>query len=427
MVRWRRKRLRYIAKQRKRAERRCRRSWRTLTRDRKGTLRPSCAKRFRGPRRRRGQLWITSAPTADVYINRTYCGRTPIRLAIRAGTYDIKLRPKGNLYKPSATKVYVNRRQNSFVVKRTSDWNKRPTPRVATNDPPTRPPPRTQREPVTRFQPSMRKKTRTRTRRISRRQRRVSRRNKIKTLKNTPIEDPFWIAIGPRIFGRFFYYNDDIFQELFPYRLPIGPAISLQFHWYPGAHFTNNALAHIGLIGDFYYALGIQSRTPEPNSIALSTTAYQFHIGLRGRIPIGPIALQIDAGYAQQYFSINTQDPNTLSPVEFPATTYQTLRFGLRLYWSLSERFALFLHSAYRHPLSTGEIGSDEYFPRLFAGQFEAGLGFDVHLLTWMSLRMLGQYQHYFFSFNSEPGDRRVAGGALDQYYHVDLLVAFHF
>ncbi|MCB9641237.1 MAG: hypothetical protein H6727_20225 [Myxococcales bacterium] len=428
--RWYKRQKRNISRKKGKVLRACRRQWRKLYAS--GKFPRSCKRRWRPrSRRQRGELWIGVDQPAMIFVNNEACGTASIRTTLKAGRYLIRIasptgsfseqnltvlvkrgsptvllfRPEGKS-EPMGMRTAPNKRQDLDPPPRRRDTTVAITPedppprRVAQNDPTIRtrraPPPDMPEDP-----PPARKTF----------------------TPSDKVEAPLWIGIGARFFSRTLYYNDDIFGELSPYNLLMAPALALQMHWYPGAHFTNGPLAHIGLVAEFSYALGLESRTPDGKT--LPTSAYQLQAGLRGRFPIGPISLMLTAGYALQSFQIDTKNPANESGLEIPSVEYHALRIEARAYWAIHPRIGLFLGSAYRVILGAGEIATDAYFPKIWIGQVDAEAGLDINILRWFAIRTRFQFNHYFSSMNSQPGDRRVAGGAVDQYANIDLFLVF--
>jgi len=71
---------------------------------------------------------------------------------------------------------------------------------------------------------------------------------------------------------------------------------------------------------------------------------------------------------------------------------------------------------AYLAVTDAGEIGEDDWFPRLSVAGIEATLEAGYVLPDGLSLRLGVDLRRYFYSLNPEPGDAWIAGGALDQY-----------
>lgn len=230
------------------------------------------------------------------------------------------------------------------------------------------------------------------------------------------------IGIGAKLFGRRFFYKDDIFQALSKYTLPVGPALQLEADWYPGAHFTKGVATMIGLSLGFNYALGISSVAND--GTRYGTSAVRFRIGLIGRIPIGPLEIQPQFGWVLQNFNIASGAMGASKP-NIPDVRYSNLRAGLGLKVSLIGPVFMTAGFAYQAPLSTGEISSTNYFPRLKAGGLDANGGFGVWLVNRVEIRLGVEYIRYWYSMNPEPGDNSVAGGALDDSFGGSLMLAF--
>jgi hypothetical protein len=80
---------------------------------------------------------------------------------------------------------------------------------------------------------------------------------------------------------------------------------------------------------------------------------------------------------------------------------------------------ALLAAADYLDVTSTGEIGSAARFPRLSVGGVEGKLGMALSLFSPWEARIIFDYRRYFYSFNPQPGDPYIAGGALDEYFTV--------
>lgn len=428
--RWYKAQKRSITRQKNKALRQCRSRWRKHYK--RGRFQRACQRRWK-PRnsRQRGQLWIGVDAPAMLFLNDEACGTASIQTPLRTGRYLLRLTsPEGNFPEQSFT-IFVKRgaptlvlfhpQRNGIAVARRLPSPKPPTRRedgllLPPDDPP---PTRRTTDPDARTSPP--------TRRIATRDDPPDDppppRTTPPTENNHTLEAPLWIGLGARFFSRNLYYNDDIFGELSPYNLLMAPSLALQMHWYPGAHFTQGPLAHIGLVAEFSYALGLQSRTP--NGKNLPTDAYQLQAGLRGRLPLGPVSLMLTVGYALQSFRIDTKNPANESGLEIPSVDYHALRIEPRAYWAIHPRVGLFLGAAYRVILAAGEIATEPFFPRLWIGQIDAEAGLDIHILRWLAVRTRFQFNHAFSTMNSQPGDRRVAGGAIDQSTNIDLFLVF--
>jgi hypothetical protein len=63
-----------------------------------------------------------------------------------------------------------------------------------------------------------------------------------------------------------------------------------------------------------------------------------------------------------------------------------------------------------------GAFETDEWFPQANGAAVEAGAFVGQSLSDAFELHGGLDFVRYFFSLNPEPGDRHIAGGALDQY-----------
>jgi hypothetical protein len=223
---------------------------------------------------------------------------------------------------------------------------------------------------------------------------------------------PFAVHAGIAVTHRAFTYNDDLFGRLRPYELPAAPVASLELEYFPGSHFDAGAFGGFSVTVAGEYAIGVQSVAD--NGTVFPTDLWALGAGVRYRLRVDDVVFRVDGGYQANVFAIH--DANELSPrPEIPNLELHSLRAGAGLRWDVG--LGLFFHTygAYLHPLTTGEIASEDWFPRLDAGgvEAEAGIGFAV---DDVELRALFTMRRFFYAMNPEPGDARVVGGAVDQY-----------
>jgi hypothetical protein len=234
-------------------------------------------------------------------------------------------------------------------------------------------------------------------------------------------------GIGFHLFSRRFYYNQDLFGTLSKYTLNVGPAIGVEADWFPGAHVTRGVIANIGLSLGFDYAVGITSVATDGTKY--STSALKFRVGAQYRIEAGPVEILPTVGFMLHSYSI-ASGASAASKPNIPDVGYSALRFGVNLRAKLIGPLLLTGGFAYDLPLSTGEIGSANYFPHAKAGGLDANFGVAVDIGSRLELRAGIDYTRYWFSLNPEVTDpgvalNRVAGGALDDYKGAYLTVCF--
>src|SRR5690606_3835143 len=95
---------------------------------------------------------------------------------------------------------------------------------------------------------------------------------------------------------------------------------------------------------------------------------------------------RINAGldYGQRSFSVGTSDETMSSGV--PDVAYKFMRLGAQASWPLTERFAVQGALGYRLVLATGQIETEEYFPRASANGMDAELSLSANLFSGFSM-----------------------------------------
>ena len=216
---------------------------------------------------------------------------------------------------------------------------------------------------------------------------------------------------------RDYSYNDAL-VKLGEHTLSPTPALRFGVRWYPGAHFTNNAAANIGL------DLFTQMMWPDDakgSSETFKTKSLAFGLGLRYRIPIGKHELGIIAGYGQQQLSFGKASGGVDAAV--PDVAYGAVRMGADSRIELAQAFALKLGAAYLLPVSYGELADKAWFPHASGGGIEGAIGLGYAISPVVELDLGLAYARYFLSLGPELGDsgvavqHRIAGGLTDQFF----------
>lgn len=249
------------------------------------------------------------------------------------------------------------------------------------------------------------------------------------------------IGATARAFTRRFFYRDDVFKALGRYDLAIGPAAGVELEVYPLAFFRKDILSNIGLAASFDTAFGISSATqPEPGpdgkvpscTSALEaagacaryrTNALRLKVGATMRLTLGPVDFTPTLGYAMQSFAI--VGSATAPKLNIPAVSYGALRVGANVRFRFLEKWAFHLGGAYQKPLSTGEIGSRNYFPQLVVHGMDASAALSYALFRHFEIRAGIDYTRFGYKMNPKLGDTYVAGGALDDYRGMSLLLSY--
>lgn len=230
-----------------------------------------------------------------------------------------------------------------------------------------------------------------------------------------PRPSPLHIRVGARLFNRSFTYNDDLFSQLSGYRLGIGPEITIETAWYPLAHFLGGPLADLGL--DLNLALGAGISTAREEE-SLETQTLDWSAGLLYRMSFGSTRLRAGAGVGAHRFAVSGQS-------ELPEADYLYARFHGGAAIEVVQNLDVELEFGWRHLLSLGELSRAEWFPRASGAGFDARIGAAYRLGEMFAIHLSLDWRRYFFTLNPVPGDRWVAGGALDQYIGGNLAVSF--
>jgi hypothetical protein len=237
-----------------------------------------------------------------------------------------------------------------------------------------------------------------------------------------PLPSPLMLIAEFAGFGREFSYTDDLFGALRAYSLGFAPMLGGKLYYFPAAHFTNSFAAHIGLDARIETAFGIKSQDSAMQEFP--TTMWGFGIHARVRIPIETHSISAVFGYGMQSFRIEAISPTIPAP-DVPDVDYGFLRIGaeMRLVFGVvvSELKLSFLPL-----LGSGQLGSEEWFPRNSGGGLEAGLVLGFLVTDWLEARAGFEYRRFWFSMNPEPGDPNIAGGALDHYFVGNIGLALH-
>lgn len=221
--------------------------------------------------------------------------------------------------------------------------------------------------------------------------------------------------------NRRFKYSDPIGDALRPYNLSIAPMLSFGLEAYPLATLDIPVLRDLGFRGRFSRAFGLDSTTPEGDTIDTSWTRFGGEVRERLLIP-GRHLLEFGAffGADASYFEMSSKAKLTAL---LPSARTIALRFGLDGRVLVTGRFSTELGFAYLAVTSPGEIY--EHFRDAEVKGIDGNLGCALALLPGLEARLVGRYTRYFATFHPKVGDPYVAGGALDEQLQVSLGVRY--
>ncbi len=243
-----------------------------------------------------------------------------------------------------------------------------------------------------------------------------------------PVERPVALDVhlAFRGIGRNLSYTNDSTSSFRGYDLGFFPSIFAAVEWFPGAHFVTNALAHIGLYGDFGAAFGMVSVDAAGNRFGSSAMLYD--VGLRGRLPLGALDLGLRIGYGAQTFAIDNRgtppppDPNIPG---VPGVAYQFLRIGVSARYDIAHRVGILVGLNYLLTLSAGEFSGREFFPHDAIHGLDGGLAVAVRVIAGLEFRVGFDARVFMHSLNAQATDPWNVQGATDLHYGLTIGAAY--
>jgi hypothetical protein len=229
------------------------------------------------------------------------------------------------------------------------------------------------------------------------------------------------VSVSVDVGNRRFKYSDEVGSMLRPYKLAVAPMLSFGLEAYPLATSNAPVLRDLGFRGRFSRAFGLDSTTPEGDTIDTSWTRFSGEVRQRLLVP-GRHSLEFGAffGADASYFVMSSK-----SEVQalLPSARTVSLRFGLDGRVLIAGRFSAMLDVAYLHVTTPGEIY--QHFRDPHVAGIDGALGLALALVPGLEARLNGRYTRYFASFQPEVGDPYVAGGALDEQLQIGLGVRY--
>jgi hypothetical protein len=180
-------------------------------------------------------------------------------------------------------------------------------------------------------------------------------------------------------------------------------------------------LRDLGVELSYARALGLDSEGAGGASV--STSWSRLHAGLRGRYRLagqgGPI-LFASGGLRWTDFDIESTGDTSRDAA---SVSYVALRVGVDGRLPVGP-VALEAGGGYQAPLSMGALAS--HFRSPSAGGVDLRVAVAAPLAHGLEARAGASYARFFYDFDSEPEDTYIAGGALDQLFSVQLGVAYY-
>jgi hypothetical protein len=235
------------------------------------------------------------------------------------------------------------------------------------------------------------------------------------------------LAIGARGFSRNLTYNDQVSPGLRHYQLALGPAAVLDVAFYPLALMLDGPAANIGLVVAVEQAVGTSSQLAAdatfPNGATFPTSMQEFAGGIRYRLPVGAWQIGASATGGQHAFWFTSGEGVDRAALNIPNAVYRFARGGLDVRVAVTADFSLGAGAGYRHVLNQGgPIRTD--FPHLTVAGVDAHVRAAYAITRSIEARVQADVRRYFYDMHSIRGDAWIAGGAVDQYLSLAVLLA---
>lgn len=205
-------------------------------------------------------------------------------------------------------------------------------------------------------------------------------------------------------------YNDPLTTSLGNYRLSGTPMAELNAAFHPARLYTDDWMSWIAL--EVRARLAAASSTTDRGGNVFNSDYNAYHVGLRGRIPVGEHHVSAFWGYAASHFAIAPEVTGLVSPT--PSVDYRMVRPGVGAEFAIDDALRVGIDGAWLLIVSAGEIA--RWFPHSTAGGLELSAFATYHITSSLYMRADATYQRAYFDFHSKPEDSRIAGGATDQY-----------
>jgi hypothetical protein len=270
---------------------------------------------------------------------------------------------------------------------------------------------------------------------------------------NRPGAELFNIYVGAEFGGRFFDYSRSEVDtaNLRPYDVFGVPGLHVAGEIYPFATLGIVVLSNIGLTVSYMHAFGLDSQT-EDGVYLFGTNWNRFGAGLRYRQPLVenaglPVILGFNGSFHFQNFTFDAESEQAPEIIDEIATVkYLYMRGGVDARIPIVEWFALAPSFGFIGTLNSGEEepgacqddnpldtepAPDCHLYERFRDPSAFGIDMGLYVAfvigKGFETRAGVEYTRFFSSFNPEPGDDYIAGGALDQYLALRVGAAYVF
>lgn len=227
------------------------------------------------------------------------------------------------------------------------------------------------------------------------------------------------VSIG--LVGRAYSFRDDLFETLGRYQLEAWPYLAARARVDPLRFFTDEPWLAIGVTGSVWGALGPTSGLTTDPERDLGTTLFDWSVGLVWDLPLHEVfSLQVGVAYGEMVFALEAPEAegetSNATGAEFvPDVTYTEVRPSLRAGLHLPAGFTIHVGASWLAALGTGRLDDADWFPRSSTMGIEMEADVVWRFDAWMGARLYASHARRWSALSPEPGDPRIAGGALDE------------
>jgi hypothetical protein len=230
------------------------------------------------------------------------------------------------------------------------------------------------------------------------------------------------LGVDLEVAGRMLSYSDLLSENLRTYDVLGVPMPALRAEVYPLARMPMPVLRDLGLVLSYARALGLDSEGPDGSSVPTSWN--RLHAGLRGRIrPAGEAGPIVGVGAGVRWTDFSFETEGDLKD-ETSSVSYVALRLGVDGRLPVGP-CAIEAGAGYQVPLSTGDLALRFRGPSAGGVDLDAAVAVPFPSMPALEARAGASYTRFFYSFESEPEDPYIAGGALDQFFNLHVGVTY--
>ncbi|MBL4632434.1 MAG: hypothetical protein JKY56_01105 [Kofleriaceae bacterium] len=228
------------------------------------------------------------------------------------------------------------------------------------------------------------------------------------------VQSSLTMTFGVGVFHRSLSFREDLFSQINGYEVPAAPVFQMQTKWFPSKELgLGNFFQHLGIGVEYEAPLGLDSTGT--NDASFPTRAFAWNLSLQGRFALGGWAVGVHTGYGVRSFQVDDNAEGMRRP-EIPNVEYEQLFAGASMRSPRFGPIGVSVQGGYNLILDSGAISGADWFPNSTANGGYARLGVDYSLSSVVAVYMATSVVQQGFDLGPEPGDDKIAAGAIDRY-----------